>query len=92
MILVYDYKISYNDITYFYWNENGENSKSIAFKSKGDKGLQVIDNQIYCDKKQLTFDKSNKLKPILIDNKTILFLSDYDRGIGLFIFRKIKLE
>lgn len=91
-ILVYDYKISDNDLTYFYWNENGENSKSIPFKSKESKKLQIIDNQIYCDKKQLTFDKSNKLKPILIDNKTILFLSDYYRGIGFFTFRKIELE
>lgn len=91
-ILVYDYDIADNYLTYFYWNENGENSNSIPYKSKARQELQIIDNQIYYNNTQITFEKSNKLKPILIDNKTIFFLSDYGRGIGFYSFRKIELE
>lgn len=91
-ILVYDYEISDNNLTYLYWNENGENSSSISYKSEESKELQIKDNQIYYNNKQLTFDKSNKLKPTLIDHKTILFLSDYDRGIGFYTLRKININ
>lgn len=91
-ILVYDYKILNNQLTYFYWNENGENSSSILYKFKEYQELKIIDNQIFYNNKQLTFDNSNKLKPTLIDHKTILFLSDYDRGIGFYSFRKIDIK
>jgi hypothetical protein len=90
-ILVYDYKVSNNQLTYSYWNEKGENKNSIPLLSNETKQLELINNQIYYNNKQLTFDKSNKLKPTLIDPKTILFLSDYDRGIGFYTFRKIEL-
>lgn len=90
-ILVYDYKISNNQLTYFYWNEKGENTGSVRLLSNKIKQLEVINNQIFYNKQQLTFDRSYKLKPTLIDHKTILFLSDYDRGIGFYSFRKINL-
>jgi hypothetical protein len=90
-ILVYDYKISNNQLTYFYWNGKGENTNSIPLFTNEIKQLELIDNQIYYNNKQVTFDKSNKLKPTLINHKTILYLSDYDRGIGFYTFRKIEL-
>ncbi len=90
-ILIYDYSISDNTLTYFYWNEKGKNSKSIPLLSNEITQLELVNNQIYYNKKQLTFDNNNKLKPILIDYKTILFLSDYDRGIGFYTFKKIEL-
>lgn len=91
-VLIYDYEISNNQLTYSYWNEKGENTNSIPLLVKENQQLELINNQIYYNNKQLTFDKSNKLKPTLIDNKTILFLSDYDRGIGFYTFRKITIH
>ena len=91
-ILVYDYKISNNQLTYFYWNENGENKDSIPTNSTENEELILKYNQIYYKNNQVTFDKSNKLKPTLINHKTILFLSDYDRGIGFYTFRKITIH
>lgn len=91
-ILIFDYKIGNNNLSYFYWNEKGENSRSIPIKVRGTKALTIINNQVYHNKKQLTFDKSNKIKPILIDNKTLLYLSDYDRGIGFYTLRKTDLN
>ncbi|MFT7250605.1 MAG: hypothetical protein ACI9FW_000318 [Flavobacterium sp.] len=88
-ILVYDYEISNNQLTYSYWNEKGENTNSVSLLANEINDLVLINNQIYYNNKQLTFDKSNKLKPTLINHKTILFLSDYDRGVGFYTFRKI---
>ncbi|WP_084625890.1 glycosyltransferase family 87 protein [Flavobacterium soli] len=88
-ILIYDYKITNNQLTYFYWNEKGENTNSVPLLSNKAEKLELKNNQIYYNNKQLTFDKSNKLKPTLIDQKTILFLSDYERGIGFYTLQKL---
>ncbi|MCF6128462.1 DUF2029 domain-containing protein [Flavobacterium sp. AS60] len=84
-ILIYDYKIKDNQLTYFYWNEKGENQAVIPFENKSCKAIELNSNQ-------LTFDKNHKLKPILIDNKTVLYLSDYGRGIGFYTLRKMELK
>lgn len=91
-ILIYDYKISNSRLTYFYWNEEGEKTKSIPLETKTALTAELKNNQIFYNKKQFTFDKSNKLKPMLINNKTILYLSDYDRGIGFYTLRKISIN
>jgi len=91
-ILVYDYKINNNQLTYFYWNENGQNAKLISFEIQNSNPLKLKENQVFYNKKQLTFDKDNKLKPMLINENLILYLSDYDRGIGFYTLRKINLQ
>lgn len=91
-ILIYDYQIRGNELTYFYWNEKGENKATISIESKSSKPLTIRNNQIFKPYKQLTFDNSHKLKPMLINNKTVLYLSDYDRGIGFYTLRKINLR
>lgn len=91
-ILVYDYIIANNHLTYFYWTEEGEKTKSIALETQTEINVELKNNQIFYDKKQFTFDKSNKLKPMLINNKTLIYLSDYDRGIGFYALRKLNLN
>jgi len=91
-ILIYDFTIKKDKLTYFYWNENGVNSKAILLKANDWKPLSIKNRQIYLDQKQLTFDASNKRKPILINGNTVLFLSDFNRGIGFYSLRKISLH
>lgn len=91
-ILVYDYKILNNQLTYFYWAEEGEKTKSIPLETQTAINIELKNNQVFYNKKQFTFDKSNKLKPMLINNKTLLYLSDYDRGIGFYSLRKLNLN
>jgi hypothetical protein len=91
-ILVYDYAIKNNMLSYFYWNEKGINHQSINIVANSISKLELKDNQVFYKQKQLTFDKSNKLKPVLINNKTLLYLSDYDRGIGFYTLRKITIN
>lgn len=91
-ILVYDYEVKNNQLTYFYWNEKGAHQTSIPFKSAEVKSLDIKENQIVIQSHIYTSDASHKYKPVLIDHKTILYLSDYDRGIGFYTIRKIELK
>ncbi|VXC18695.1 conserved membrane hypothetical protein [Flavobacterium sp. 9AF] len=83
-ILIYDYTVNDNQLTYFYWNEKGENKKSVYLKVDNWKELDIKNQQIFYKNKQLTFDKNNKIKPLLINNTEIIFLSDENKGIGFY--------
>lgn len=91
-ILVYDYQIKNKELTYYYWNEKGKNQKVLKLCKYNTKELSIINNQIFHNNKQLTFDKSNKLKPILINGEIVVFLSDYNKGIGFYSLQKITLN
>ena len=91
-ILLYDYSLSdKNMLTYKYWDNKGENLKKLRYTLTSVKKLELIDNQIYLKDKQITFTNDNKLKPLLIDNSKILFLSDHKRGFGFYTLKEIKL-
>lgn len=91
-ILIYDYQIKNKELTYYYWNEKGKNQKTLKLHKHNTEELRIKNNQIFHNNKQLTFDKSNKLKPTLINGKIVVFLSDYNRGIGFYSLRKITLN
>jgi hypothetical protein len=91
-LLIYDYQIKNNQLTYFYWDEQGENHACIPFKSSAATELDIKENQIVSKNSILTFDKSHKYKPMLLDSKTVIYLSDFGRGIGFYTLRKINLK
>jgi hypothetical protein len=93
-ILTYDYRIEQNQLTYYYWNNNGLNKNTLPQKIELSDSLRVhLDrNQIYVNKEQVTFDQSNKLKPNLLKDGSIVFLSDHNRGIGFYNLLKIQLQ
>ena len=87
-ILIYDYTITNQQLTYFYWNEKGENHTTIPIEYIEIVEPEIIQNQIHYNGKLITNDNSNKKKPIIINHKTLLYLSDFDRGIGFYTLRK----
>jgi hypothetical protein len=91
-LLVYNYTISKTKLTYFYWDEKGSHSQSFLLKNSSLEQLTLQKNQIFFKHKPITSDQSNKLKPMLIDDSMILYLSDSKRGIGFFTLRKIELN
>ena len=91
-ILIYDYEIKNNNLIVYFKDEKCEKILWMPFKVQTFEPLNLKNNQVFYQKKQLTFDKSNKLKPLLIDNKTVMYLSDYGRGIGFYTLRKIELH
>ena len=73
-------------------NKKGKNQSILKQEIKSYITIAIKNNQLFYNKKQLSFDESNKKKAMLINNKTVLFLSDYDRGIGFYAIRKIELK
>lgn len=94
-MLIYDYTIQSTSETGLHLSADfwDGKKKMIIWATEIQKSepLKLKDNQVFYNNRQLTFDKSNKLKPMLIDDKFILYLSDYDRGIGFYMLRKIEL-
>ena len=91
-ILIYDFELKDHQLTYSFWNENGENKRSIPFKYSYSKPLQQKGNEIICNGISIVSDGSNKRNPMLIDGHMVLYLSDFDRGIGFYTLRKIMLK
>ncbi len=91
-LLVYDYKIENNRLTYCYWDQKGEHSKSVPIKTSGLTNADLTGNRIYFHGKKIASDDGNKLKPIRVGGKTVYYLSDADRGIGFYTLRKIDLN
>ncbi|QBZ96855.1 glycosyltransferase family 87 protein [Flavobacterium sangjuense] len=90
-ILVYDYEIENKQLTGYFWDGQ---DKVVLWNTpiQNVESLSLKNNQVFYRNQQLTFDKSHKLKPMLIDNKTVLYLSDYGRGIGFYTLRKMELK
>jgi hypothetical protein len=88
--LVYDFRIADGKLTYFYRDVNGPSSKTIAVGGTTPISCSLSKGQVFNDGLQLTFDKGNKSKAVIC-NKTLYFLSDYDRGLGFYTLRKIEL-
>ena len=64
----------------------------IFCKTNATQALDIKENQIYFNQKKVTNEASSKKKAVLLNNEYILFLSDYDRGIGFYDLKKMKLE
>jgi hypothetical protein len=91
-ILIYDFRLKEQQLTYYYWNGNGANKKSIPYKFSKVDALELEGNEILCHGIPIVSDTSNKRNPMLIDGNFILYLSDLDRGIGFYTLRKIMLN
>ena len=93
-ILTYDYKVINSILNYIYWNNSGENIQStgIIIKCIDTTNVSLNNNQIFYNNKQLTFGNDNKLKPAIINNNSLLYLTDFKRGIGFYRLRTLPLE
>ncbi|WP_324066915.1 MAG: glycosyltransferase family 87 protein [Flavobacterium sp.] len=91
-LLITDYKLLNDQLTYYYWTHEGLKSKKIFCKTNATQPLYIKENQIYFNQKKVTNEASSKKKAVLLNNEYILFLSDYDRGIGFYDLKKMKLE
>ncbi|UUC46645.1 glycosyltransferase family 87 protein [Flavobacterium cerinum] len=87
-ILIYDYTVSDDQLRYFFRDENGEHSATIPLPEVKQSEALIQNNQIFYNNKQQTFGSDHKRKAIVLDRQTLLYLSDYDRGIGFYTLRK----
>lgn len=91
-ILIHDFVMADHSLSYSYFDETGENRRTIPFTGQTAEPAQMGHNQIFYRGHRLTSDNSHKLKPMVIDGETLVYLSDCDRGIGFYTLRKIKLS
>jgi hypothetical protein len=92
--LVYNYYVMDRVVVYNYWTDQGQNSfvTNVRVKENTDTGIDVRENQIFCNGTQVTFTDDNKLRPALVDGHKIVYLSDKDRGLGFYTLRVIDLR
>lgn len=93
-ILIYDYGESNGKLRINFIDQNGRNEKELkreaAFVESN--SIELKDNQIFYNGKQLTNSKDNKLKPMLNAKNEIYYLSDKNRGVGFYALRKMNLN
>lgn len=91
-LLIYDYQIGNNLLTYDYWDDEGMHSASVPFEASSVDSVILKRNEIYFAGKPVATDDGHKQKAVIVDGKTLLYLSDADRGIGFYTLRTVKLK
>lgn len=93
-ILTIDYYDNNGKLGYEYWTT--PTTKSILTElviHKVDTNLVYIkEGQVFYKNSKLTNTKSNKRKPMLINDREVFYLSDQNRGIGFYTLMKVDLE
>lgn len=85
-ILSYDFTIKDGFLHYKFRDGKGEHLQTTEIKvtTIDTSTIYLIDNQIIYQNKQLTFGKDHKLKPAIINDQTLVYLSDFKKGIGFY--------
>lgn len=90
-IFINDYSVKNGVLYYSYWDGTGAHPVSTGMPVASSEALEVRDKQIYYKGRRLTQSPDGKLKPLLIDGKFVLYLSDKNRGPGFYTLRKLAL-
>ncbi len=94
-LLMCDYNIRDGKLFCRYWSGTGSREEQAAvpgIEKEQTNELNVVHNQIYYKGIQITHTTDNKLQPALINGNTIFYLSDKNRGIGMYTLRKLKFR
>lgn len=90
-LFIYDYTVKNGRLVYYFQDDKGEGEQEtgIVAGALTEEGLNIRNNQIYYKGVALTSSPDWKAKPRLLDGRTIVYLSDEDRGIGFYTLRQI---
>ena len=88
---VYEYAIKENQLVYYYWDDKGSHETSTGYAVHGysTNNVQIKNNQVYYQDKQLTSTPDRKKQVMLVNGKDIIYLSDRNRGFGFYTMRTI---
>jgi hypothetical protein len=83
----------YNDsLLIDYWSTEGKMRKFAGMLLRpGDSAVIVSNGQLYLNGRQLTNTPDWKKQPVLVD-RSVIYLSDMNRGVGFYTLRKLNLE
>jgi hypothetical protein len=93
-LLISSFKPVKNGLLINYFSTEGKDSifYQCSDTIKKVNNLCIKDNQIFFNEKQITFGRDLKKDVCLLNNGEALFLSDKDKGIGLYSLRKVKIK
>jgi len=91
--LIFDYGLLNGSLYCRYWDEKGENTfvTNVRGKKLTTTDVTILDNQIFYKGRPLTTGRDNKIKARVLDDESILYLSDKGKGIGFYTPRIITL-
>jgi hypothetical protein len=93
-LLMYDYDIRDGKLLCRYWSDIGSHEEQVdipGMVKQQTNELSVEHNQVYYKGEQITNTVDHKLKPMLINGDIIIYLSDKNRGVGMYTLRKLKV-
>lgn len=92
-LLTYDFKEENGFLGYTAWSQVGaeKHVTEIRVSSLDSTIVRMAEGQIFRGDEQLTFDPSHKIKPRVLNDTALIYLSDYKRGIGFFQIRILSL-
>lgn len=90
-LFIYDYSVTNGQLVYSYLDDGGPGlvSTGFAVSDTSTQALEIRDKQLFYEGKQLTASPDTKKKPMLVNGRFILYLSDKNRGPGFFTLRKL---
>lgn len=93
-LLTYDFNLTGHELKYTVLDETGPSEKStrLNIDVNSIQPLEVRNDQVFYQNKAITGGSGNKIKPVLVNGNTVLYLSDEHRGIGFYALRKITLS
>jgi hypothetical protein len=92
-LLTYDYGVKDGKLVYTSWSQTGPiiNETNLEVSSLTTEGINLKNNQLFINNELIIATKDNLLKPAILNDTTLIFLSDYKRGIGFYQLRVLKL-
>lgn len=87
--IIHDYEATETSILLHFFNPQGDQEEALTTDDElqFDPKLQVRNQQIFLGDQQLTFVKSRKKKPMLLNENAVIYLSDEGRGVGFYTLR-----
>jgi hypothetical protein len=89
--LVNAYVIKENRLVYYYWDETGSHETSTGYvvNDHSTNDVRIQNNQVYYKDKQLTSTPDRKKQVMLVNGKSIIYLSDKNRGFSFYTLRTL---
>ncbi len=84
-----------NKIQYSYWDSNGMQKGEVIFPETMryvEGAFSLGKHQIHCKGKEYYFPGEQIAQPLLINGKTLLYLSDKNRGVGFYSIRSMEIR
>lgn len=95
LITLFYEDVAENKIQYYFWNEGGIQEGELNYPGQINYAEGVLDygpHYINCKGKEYNFPNERIANPLLINGKTLLYLSDKNRGVGFYTIRKMEIR